>query len=564
VGVKVSVVVPVHDAGEYIGACIESLLGQSLPPEEYEVVFVDDGSTDDSLSVLTEVARRHPHVRVIAMENSGWPGKPRNVGTDAAVGEFVQYVDQDDYLGPEALERMYDLGRAAGADVVVGKMVGVGRWTPSSLFQRNRDDATLFDSDLVTSLTPHKMFRRAFLSEREIRFPEGRRRLEDFLFVMRCYVAASAVAVLADYPCYFYTRRDDGQNTSFQPTDPASYLRNLGEVVAVVDEHVEAGPRRDALLERFYRSEVLGRLSEPHVLDVPDDVLAGIVEVSRTAADDLFSESTRRSLAPVVRARAELLHAGRTTAIAALARRAGLVKARAVANGARWRGEHLVADVTAGLVRSGEPWFVVVEDDEFRLEREFTADLGPADPVVLGRTTAEVLSGVRIQVTVRDRTTCVDWPVDHDLRPSLEAVAGDGSGRRRLRFTGRLWFAPLTMAGGRPLERGSWDVSVRITAWGLTRTARMAVGPGMRPAQLPRRLRDGRLTVVPYPTDHGNLTLDVGERLKKWTPPEPRGPGDRLRHQLRRRAPGTVRSLVRFVRSGRRRRDAPLRRSLGR
>jgi glycosyltransferase involved in cell wall biosynthesis len=253
VDLKVSVVVPVFNAGEYIRPCIDSLLRQSLSPEEYEVIFVDDGSTDDSLSVLTEVARLHPHVSVIAMENSGWPGKPRNVGTDAATGEYVQYVDQDDYLGPEALERMYEGGRAARADVVVGKMVGVGRWTPTALFQRNRSDATLFDADLIASLTPHKMFRRAFLSEERIRFPEGKRRLEDFVFVMQCYVTAAAVAVVADYPCYYYTKRDDGKNTSFQRIDPEPYFRNLAEVVAVVDEHVEAGPRRDALLERFYR-----------------------------------------------------------------------------------------------------------------------------------------------------------------------------------------------------------------------------------------------------------------------------------------------------------------------
>ena len=81
---KVSVIVPVYNPGSDIDDCIESLLGQTLPEDELELIFVDDGSTDGTPARLDELAQRHRHVQVQHIPNSGWPGKPRNVGIDPA------------------------------------------------------------------------------------------------------------------------------------------------------------------------------------------------------------------------------------------------------------------------------------------------------------------------------------------------------------------------------------------------------------------------------------------------------------------------------------------------
>ncbi|MBW3652653.1 MAG: glycosyltransferase, partial [Actinobacteria bacterium] len=135
---------------------------------------------DETLDAL---AADHERVHVRHIPNSGWPGRPRNIGIDMARGEFVFFVDNDDWLGPEALERLYGYATRLGSDIVMGKVVGHGtQRVPRGIFRRNEEDVDLEWRPLLYLLSPHKLFRRSFLEEHRLRFPEGRRRLEDHVF----------------------------------------------------------------------------------------------------------------------------------------------------------------------------------------------------------------------------------------------------------------------------------------------------------------------------------------------------------------------------------------------
>ena len=181
---KVSVIVPVYNPGSDIDELLESLLGQTMPAGELELIFVDDGSTDATPARLDELAAAHRHVRVQHIPNSGWPGKPRNLGIDMAQGEYVFFADNDDWLEADAIERLHATAVQDRADIVIGKVVGHGKPVPLRIFEANRH-AIGFDSDLLLGLlTPAKLFRRRLLDERGLRFPEGRRRLEDHVFVV--------------------------------------------------------------------------------------------------------------------------------------------------------------------------------------------------------------------------------------------------------------------------------------------------------------------------------------------------------------------------------------------
>jgi poly(ribitol-phosphate) beta-N-acetylglucosaminyltransferase len=176
--VKVSVVVPVYNPGEHLEILVTSLRRQSMPGADFEVLFVDDGSTDGTGALLDRLADEVAGFQVIHIPNSGWPGKPRNVGLDAAVGEYVYFVDNDDALGDEALARMYRYATENGSDVVVGREIRRNvRRHVVGLFTENRPQAKLGVDPLLAYLTPHKMFRRTFLLEHGLRFPEGPRRL---------------------------------------------------------------------------------------------------------------------------------------------------------------------------------------------------------------------------------------------------------------------------------------------------------------------------------------------------------------------------------------------------
>src|SRR3954453_12152859 len=105
--IKVSVVVPVYNPGPNMDDLVRSVLEQSLPAGEYELIFVDDGSTDGTGERLDSLAAEHANVRVEHIPNSGWPGRPRNVGLEMARAPYVYFVDNDDWLGDQALERLH-------------------------------------------------------------------------------------------------------------------------------------------------------------------------------------------------------------------------------------------------------------------------------------------------------------------------------------------------------------------------------------------------------------------------------------------------------------------------
>ena len=159
--------------------------------DEFEVIYVDDGSTDETPARLDALAAEHPHIRVFHEPNSGWAGRPRNVGIRQARGEYIQFIDQDDALTPDALRRLHEMAARNRLRHRDRKVASNFRPVPQHLFRQNVDSCTIHDTSLISSLTPHKMFRTAFLREHGIEFPEGRRRLEDQLFMVRAYLAGA-------------------------------------------------------------------------------------------------------------------------------------------------------------------------------------------------------------------------------------------------------------------------------------------------------------------------------------------------------------------------------------
>ena len=112
---NVSLIIPVYNVEQYLPKCLESIAAQTL--KGFEVILVDDGSTDHSLEILRGFARRFPNTCVIHQENGG-VSKARNAGIQAARGEYIAFMDSDDYIAPLYLQRLYESAKKYRADMV--------------------------------------------------------------------------------------------------------------------------------------------------------------------------------------------------------------------------------------------------------------------------------------------------------------------------------------------------------------------------------------------------------------------------------------------------------------
>ena len=511
--VKVSVIVPVYNTGKYVDECAPSLLGQSLPADEYEVVYVDDGSTDDTLSRLEKIAAGHPNVQVHTQPNSGWPGAPRNLGMRHAKGEYIQFVDHDDTLGPEALERLYEHAKRNDADVVLGKMSST-MVRPRRLFRHTVDACTIENDELMQSMSPHKMFRRAFVEEHGLRFPEGPWILEDLAFVSAAYLKAERISVLADYPVYYWMKRDDGGNNTQHRFNPKhGFWPNTRTIAGQIKDGTTPSDDIDALqnrlLHRLYHVEILSRTREPEILREDPAEQRQRFEAAREVAREEFPAAVREGLPAVSRLRAELLEAGDFDGAVALAERVREVKARSAVSDLRWEDGRLVANVTLDLLRGdGEPLVLVERDGKQYLDPELLAGVPGTED---GWEVPDPFRLAYAELVVKDRDREDWWYPEGDLDMRLRPL---GDGRSQVVATGQLRLDPEHLAGGRPLERGVHDVWAYVQLLGIDRMVRVtgdgtAGGPAAGPA-----LTGGRLA-LPYWTGSGQLALDVDQRQRK-------------------------------------------------
>ncbi|GAA1350692.1 glycosyltransferase family 2 protein [Streptomyces beijiangensis] len=457
---KISVIVPVYNPGPFIDDLISSLLRQTMAADEFEAIFVDDGSTDGTGARLDEVAAEHANIQVIHIPNSGWPSRPRNIGIEKARGEYVQFADNDDWFGDEALHRLYAYAKENDADVVIGKMTGVNRGVPRELFRKNHPDATYANSPLIDSLTPHKMYRRSFLLEHNLRFPEGKRRLEDHVFVTAANFAAKRISVLSDYTCYYHVGRPDASNAGFQRFEPAGYFGNLCEALDIVDAHTEPGALRDKIHRRWLRVEIVGRLTGKRFLTAPEDWNTDFFREARKVATERFAPGVAAGLPAMQRATAALLVQDRLESVRELAAWDAGLKAQATAEA---EGSPLRITATGELHTPAGPLTYVHTDAGVDAIRTPVADLDPALLDVTKR-----LKSARMDIVARRRGSAEECflPVE----TVTERVELPDGGFRTVHRSVAV-VTPDALNSGR--NAGTWDLKVRIQNSGWARDANL-------------------------------------------------------------------------------------------
>ncbi|KQX69926.1 glycosyltransferase family 2 protein [Angustibacter sp. Root456] len=521
---KVSVVVAVYNTGPNLLQLMHSLDVQSLPRAEFEVLLVDDGSTDDTPALLREVARRRPHVRVHTIENSGWPGRPRNVGLAHARGEYVFFSDHDDEFFPYALEEMYDTARADDSDIVYGKVVRSGRPTPYwPLARADVAHARLVEHHLMESRSTHKLYRRRFLDEHGIRFLEGRVRLEDHHFMGQALAADPRVSVLASVPCYRWIHRNDGSNSSSGHVDLDWYFGFFRRSVELLQA---------PSLPSEVRLQAAAVGAERMFMAVPPRSWAARATDDRSAAvhtlagfvDACVPPEADHRLGVIKRAAVAALRQHDLEAFDAVQELRRLIDARPTAQQVRWDGARLLVTADVDLLADLET-VLTVEDVAG------APTLVPRSPVAERALPPQLrtLTGWEgvgsLELSVRRARSGLEWPLAQHGDVST-AVA---DGRREVRARVQAVLDADAGVFGQPLGPGSWMVMGRVELLGESRVRRLAVAPDVLPDSTPPDGSASAATAVA--SDAGQLGVTVGSARRPQAHAV-RCDGDRLTMRL--------------------------------
>ncbi|HEK4502694.1 TPA: poly(ribitol-phosphate) beta-N-acetylglucosaminyltransferase [Staphylococcus aureus] len=281
---KFSVIVPTYNSEKYITELLNSLAKQDFPKTEFEVVVVDDCSTDQTLQIV-EKYRNKLNLKVSQLEtNSGGPGKPRNVALKQAEGEFVLFVDSDDYINKETLKDAAAFIDEHHSDVLLIKMKGVnGRGVPQSMFKETAPEVTLLNSRIIYTLSPTKIYRTALLKDNDIYFPEELKSAEDQLFTMKAYLNANRISVLSDKAYYYATKRE-GENMSSAYVSPEDFYEVMRLIaVEILNADLEEAHKDQILAEFLNRHFSFSRtngfsLKQPQWINALGDFIQAVPE----------------------------------------------------------------------------------------------------------------------------------------------------------------------------------------------------------------------------------------------------------------------------------------------
>jgi glycosyltransferase involved in cell wall biosynthesis len=214
---KVSIIIPIYNVEDYLEKCLESVIGQTFT--DIEILCVLDGPTDRSRMITKKYAEKDSRIRVIEQPNSG-VSVARNVALSKATGEYISFVDSDDWVSPKFIETLYNSAIATDAEIVISGF----RTIKMNKVVRNRSyPSGIFDSyDICRNLIGYKidnypwnkLFRKEIFTTNDIAFPEDVKFAEDFAIMCQLAYYSKKVMIVDNY-LYFYRIRDNSAEKTF-------------------------------------------------------------------------------------------------------------------------------------------------------------------------------------------------------------------------------------------------------------------------------------------------------------------------------------------------------------
>lgn len=225
---KISVIIAAYNAEKYLSETLDSIFLQTMNNSEYEVIVINDGSSDTTLDILNSYKKRYSNLIIIDKENGG-PSSARNAGLDIAKGEYVFFFDADDILEGQALSHMYHTASENNADLLIGKYDIFNRHATVEIHSLDGlvalDEIDKYNTDILWTFSlSNKLFRKSLIDKYQLRLP-AISYSEDGAFLVQYLYRSSKITGL-DYVIFHYRRYDDSGSitASISPAKIRDYI----------------------------------------------------------------------------------------------------------------------------------------------------------------------------------------------------------------------------------------------------------------------------------------------------------------------------------------------------
>lgn len=266
---------PVYNVREYIDECVLSLLNQQM--DDYEIILVNDGSTDGSDMICIGYQNQYGNIRYLTQPNRG-QSAARNHGLSIAEGEYILFVDSDDYIVPETCKVLYQVAKEKDADIVVGDILNekdkialdaTFRWCPAENHCVKTLDYAKYsiDNGMYDIVPWIRLVKKDYLYNNSIVFMEGCY-YEDHEYTMKLYTIGQGNVVKIRFPFYYYRMNRIGSTTNFasekKGKDFLKVIKQMQSEVNTEDERISSVQYAAIGLAYFHFANLWVRISRKY------------------------------------------------------------------------------------------------------------------------------------------------------------------------------------------------------------------------------------------------------------------------------------------------------------
>lgn len=241
--IKISFVVTVYNRENIVTRCLESIKNQNMNPNFFEIIIVDDCSSDQSLETIKNFfdSNQELNHKILTLnKNTGNASIPRNLGIDNSQGEYILFIDSDDYISKNTAFNSYEFAKNNDSDLVCLKMkaVGEGRDVPKAPYKNgNIKHADIIEDSIIYTMSAQKLFKTSIIKDNCLQFSPKIDKGEDMLFTIEFIMNSNNISILADEDYYMlFTDISDEKHLYAKTIEPQKYFSICGQIFNAIYE----------------------------------------------------------------------------------------------------------------------------------------------------------------------------------------------------------------------------------------------------------------------------------------------------------------------------------------